>query len=114
MKKKPIPVSKFADLVLIIEQDRTKDYRTFGNAATIMRCIRGHISPDLWDYLIGMLQGFDDDTQLEIADDLLDFVFDKIVHLTGFPSVDTVLIACYELIAKEKGFKFTDNQYLIQ
>ena len=33
--------------------------------------------------------------------------------MTGFPSIDTVLIACYEQIAKETGYKLTDLQYYI-
>ena len=49
-----------------------------------------------------MLLGFCDEMQLEIADDLVDFVCDRVVHTTNCPSADAVLLSCYEWIAEEK------------
>jgi hypothetical protein len=112
MKKYYYTLGTLSDLALVVEQDRREEYYTDITAETVMQCLKDKLSPDLMDYLIGMLQGFNDDTQIEIADYMLDFVTDQLITLTGFPSVDTVLIACYELIAQEKKFKFIDNQYL--
>ena len=112
-KNKIKNVGTFEDLALMVEQDRTEDYQTDATAETVMQCLTDKLSTDLWDYLIGMLQGFNAVTQTEIADCLMDFVNDQVVHLTGFPSVDTVLSACYGLIANEKGFKYTNYQYVI-
>jgi len=113
MKTKKVPVTKYADLVVIVEQDRSKDYHTASNAKRLMMCVYSQLSADLWQYLVGMLQGFSEEMQIEIADDILDFTNEKIVHMTGFPSVDTVLVTCYEQIAKEKGYKLSDLQYYI-
>ncbi len=112
-KNKIKNVGTLEDLSLMVEQDRTEEYQTDTIAETVMQNMKDQLSADLWEYLIGMLQGFNNETQAEIADCLLDFVTDQLVHLTGFPSVDTVLSACYGLISKEKGFKYTNYQYVI-
>ena len=113
MKKKQVTATKYTDLTFIVEQDRHKDYCTDSIAEAIMTCVSDKLSPDLWQYLIGMLQGFREDVQIDIADDILDFVNLKMIHMTGVPSVDTVLFACYEQIAQETGYKLTDLQYYI-
>ena len=113
MKKKLLKSTKHEGFTLIIEQDRSKDYCTTPIARKLLVCIKSQLSPELWDYLIGMLQGFREDVQIDIADDILDFVNLKMIHMTGFPSIDTVLFACYEQIAQEKGYKLTDLQYYI-
>ena len=74
-----------------------------------MECVEDKVSPKLLDVLNAMLLGFNDDMQLEIADDLLDFAYGQVVHTTGCPSADAVLNACYTWIAEEKGFEFSMN-----
>ena len=114
MKKDPFKLDPHGDLSIMVEQDRTDEYVTDPSADTVMSGLKKKISEDLLDYLYGMLQGFNSDTQLDIADNLLDFTTDKVVHLTGFPSVDTVLVECYNLIAEEKGFDAKGISYLLE
>lgn len=91
----------------VIEQDLTYQFGVDGTAQYVMECLEDKVSPELLDVLNAMLLGFNDDMQLEIADDLLDFAYGQVVHTTGCPSADAVLNACYTWIAEEKGFKLS-------
>ena len=99
---------------ITVEQDRTEEYITDPTADAVMTCLKDKLSPDLVDYLYGMLQGFNTDTQTAIANALLEFVTEKTLRLTGFPSVDTVLAECYNLIAEEKGIDAKEISYLLE
>ena len=93
----------------VYEQDLTYQFGVDGTAQYVMECLEDKVSPKLLDVLNAMLLGFNDDMQLEIADDLLDFAYGQVVHTTGCPSADAVLNACYTWIAEEKGFEFSMN-----
>ena len=54
-----------------------------------------------------MMLGFSKEMQQEIADGLLDFAYENVVHTTGCWSADAVLKSCYEWIAEEQGFKLS-------
>ena len=93
----------------VYEQDLTYQFGIDGTAQDVMECLEDKVSPALLDTLNAMLLGFNDDMQLEIADDLLDFAYGQMVHTTGCPSADAVLYACYTWIAEEKGVDFSMN-----
>ena len=93
----------------VYEQDLTYQFGVDGTAQYVMECLEDKVSPKLLDVLNAMLLGFNDDMQLEIADDLLDFAYGQMVHTTGCPSADAVLYACYTWIAEEKGVDFSMN-----
>ena len=93
----------------VFEQDLTYQFSVDGIAQDVMECLEDKVSPALLDTLNAMLLGFNDDMQLEIADDLLDFAYGQMVHTTGCPSADAVLNACYTWIAEEKGVDFSMN-----
>ena len=95
--------------IKVIEQDLTYQFGVEGIAQDVMECLEDKVSPELLDVLNAMLLGFNDDMQLEIADDLLDFAYGQVVHTTGCPSADAVLNACYTWIAEEKGVVFSMN-----
>ena len=99
---------KFVE-IKVYEQDVTYQFGVDGTAQYVMECLEDKVSPKLLDVLNAMLLGFNDDMQLEIADDLLDFAYGQVVHTTGCPSADAVLNACYTWIAEEKGFEFSMN-----
>ncbi len=46
-----------------------------------------------------VVRGFDEDMQLELADDLVSFASEHIAHTTGVISADLVLDICYLMIA---------------
>ena len=109
MAKKTIKTVSLEKTLKVYEQDLTYQFGVDGTAQYVMECLEDKVSPKLLDILNAMLLGFNDDMQLEIADDLLDFAYGQVVHTTGCPSADAVLNACYTWIAEEKGFEFSMN-----
>lgn len=91
----------------VYEQDLTYQFGIDSTAQFIMDGLEERVSPELLDLLNAMLLGFSDDMQLEIADDLLDFVCMHVIHTTGCLSADAVLESCYKWIAEEKGIELT-------
>ena len=71
--------------------------------ARIIALVKDEVSNDLFDMLVGYLQGFCGQMQIEMAEDLLDFAIGHVVHTTGCQSVDVVLDYCYSFIAMEHG-----------
>lgn len=96
--------------IKVIEQDLRDEYSVDGVSMTIMNCLKGKVSPDLLELLMQMLLGFNEDMQLEMADNLLDFAYGHVVHTTGCLSADAVLKSCYSWIAAEKGFILKEKQ----
>ena len=109
MAKETIKTVSLEKPLKVYEQDLTHQFGVDGTAQYVMECLEDKVSPKLLDLLNAMLLGFNDDMQLEIADDLLDFAYGQVVHTTGCPSADAVLNACYTWIAEEKGFEFSMN-----
>ena len=109
MAKETIKTVSLEKTLKVCEQDLTYQFGVDGTAQYVMECLEDKVSPKLLDVLNAMLLGFNDDMQLEIADDLLDFAYGQVVHTTGCPSADAVLNACYTWIAEEKGFEFSMN-----
>ena len=109
MSKVKIKTVSLEKTIKVIEQDLTYQFGVEGVALDVMECLEDKVSPALLDTLNAMLLGFNDDMQLEIADDLLDFAYGQMAHTTGCPSADAVLNACYTWIAEEKGFEFSIN-----
>jgi hypothetical protein len=93
----------------VYEQDLTYKYGIDSTAQFIMDGLEERVSPELLELLNAMLLGFSDDMQLEIADDLLDFVCMHVIHTTGCFSADAVLESCYKWIAEEKGIELSIN-----
>lgn len=91
----------------VYEQDLTCQFGIDSTAQFIMDGLEDRVSPELLELLNAMLLGFSDDMQLEIADDLLDFVCMHVIHTTGCLSADAVLESCYKWIAEEKGIELT-------
>jgi hypothetical protein len=46
--------------------------------------------------------------QGEIAKDIWDFTLGHYIHWTNCPSVDTILMTCYNWIAEEQGFELVN------
>ena len=87
----------------VIEQDLRHEQKVDGTAMTVMGCLEDKVSKGLFEMLKTVLLGFSEPMQLEIADDLLDFACQQVIHTTGCISVDVVLGSCYKWIAEEKG-----------
>lgn len=104
MKKERFSLSDcLTEDVKVFEHDLSCEHSIEGVAMSIMEIVENMVSPELFDMLKDMLLGFNDDMQLEIADDLLDFAHGHVIHTTGCPSADYVLDMCYAYIAAEHG-----------
>lgn len=109
MRQKKIKFESIETVFKLYEQDLTYQFGIDSTAQFIMDGLEDRVSPELLELLNSMLLGFSDDMQLEIADDLLDFVCMHVIHTTGCLSADAVLESCYKWIADEKGIELTFN-----
>ena len=82
-------VRKNKRLVRVIVEDLQDENGVDMEAMVIMECIRPHVSTTIFDM------------QVEVADNLLDFVNEGVKKFTGCSSADLVLDACYKWIGEE-------------
>ncbi len=101
MKRRVLFVENYAKVEKVIAQDLSSEFGIDERAARIMQLVSDEVSDDLLGMLIGELQGFCNQMQIEMAEDMLDFALAHVVHTTGCPSVDYVLDYCYSHIAME-------------
>ena len=97
----------------VIEQDLRQEQKVDGTAMTVMGCLEDKVSAELFEMLKTVLLGFSEPMQLEIADDLLDFACQQVIHTTGCISVDVALGSCYKWIAEEKGIMINYDKIII-
>ena len=94
-------VRKMTRGVRMIHQDLLTEHPLDPVAERILDCMRGRISPALQGHFMQLLRSFDEEMQVEMADDLLDFSSDHIAHTTGVISADVILDLGYKMIAYE-------------
>ena len=70
-------------------------------ALTVLENVKTRITDDLYNDIVESLRGFTEEVQLEIADDVLDYVCNKWVHKTNLKSVDTLLFGMYARIKEQ-------------
>ena len=76
-------------------------YDVDSTAARVMRYVKHRISKELYEYLLQILVPYTSRVQLDMAENILDFVNDIPVQDIGCQSADEVLEYCYRLIAEE-------------
>ena len=76
-------------------------YDVDSTAARVMRYVKHRISKELYEYLLQILSPYTSRVQLDMAENILDFVNDMPVQDIGYQSADEVLEYCYRLIAEE-------------
>ena len=76
-------------------------YDVDSTAARVMRYVKHRISRELYEYLLQILVPYTSRVQLDMAENILDFVNDIPVQNIGYQSADEVLEYCYRLIAEE-------------
>ncbi len=94
-------VRKMTRGVRMVHQDLLTEHPLDPVAERILDCMRGRISPALQGHFMQLLRSFDEEMQVEMADDLLDFSSDHIAHTTGVISADVILDLGYKMIAYE-------------
>ena len=85
----------------IFMRDMKAECSIDGTARFVMECIEGRVSDKLYQDMMDYLPGFNDDMQLEIADNLLDAVCYGWQHYIGIPHIDTKMKSFYLLIEEE-------------
>jgi hypothetical protein len=76
-------------------------YDVDSTAARVMRYVKHRISRDLYENLLQILAHYTSRVQLDMAENILDYVNDMPVQDIGYQSADEVLEYCYRLIAEE-------------
>ena len=94
-------VRKMTKGVRMVHQDLLTEHPLDPVAERILDCMRGRISPALQGHFMQLLRSFDEDMQIEMADDLNDFSQDHTAHTTGVVSADIILDLGYKMIAFE-------------
>ena len=85
----------------VFNRDKRHEYHIDSTAQSVMECIEGRVSDKLYQDMMDYLPGFNDDMQLEIADNLLDAVCYGWQHYIGIPHIDTKMKSFYFLIEEE-------------
>ena len=70
-------------------------------AQSVMECVEPRVSKKLYKDMMDYLLGFNNDMQLEIADDLLDAVCHGWQHYIGIRHIDNKMKSFYLLIEEE-------------
>lgn len=73
------------------------------DAESVMHRLENRVSKSLLFMLNQQLLGFSSQMQQELAMDMVDYVCDDVMRMTGCPSADYVLDICYAWIEEEKG-----------
>ena len=94
-------VRKMVKGVRMVHQDLLSNHPLDPVAERILDCMRGKISPALQGHFMQLLRGFDEEMQIEMADDLSDFAREHTLHTTGVIAADVILDLCYRMIAFE-------------
>lgn len=108
MKKKILLISDCAELANVIERDLSDKQSLNTVATSVLDNLEGKLSSGLLDTFNGLLLGFSEDMQGEIAKDIWDFTLGHYIHWTNCPSADTILMTCYSWIAEEQGFELVN------
>ena len=85
----------------VFNRDMRHECTIDGIAQSVMECIEGRISDKLYQDMMDYLLGFNEDMQLEIADNLLDAVCYGWEHYVGIPHIDTNMKDFYLSIEEE-------------
>lgn len=86
----------------VINNDLRPMYGYEGAGMLVMPYVEPRVSASLYSTMLDCLRGFNEDMQLVIADNLLDFVCGYSVHFTNIPHVGAILSYLYKRILEEK------------
>ena len=85
----------------MIRENLIADHQIERVPEQVMLGLEDRVSPVLYGTLIMLVRGFDEDMQLEMADDFVDFAKYHVAHTTGVMSADIILDLGYMMIAEE-------------
>ena len=68
-----------------------------------MMALHDKVSMELYGILTYHVRGFDEEMQITMAENLVDFAKQHVAYTTGVSSADLVLDICYKMMAMEMG-----------
>ena len=92
-------VRKIAKGVRVNHQDLLKFHPLDPFAEKIMENLEGKVDNQFINLFKDLVRGFDEDMQIEMADNLHDFARSHVANTTGLVSADMILDICYKMIA---------------
>ena len=98
-----IMVETLAKVEKVVNLDLRSEACMSYDAEKEMRSLKGKLSQNTQDLLNDLLLGFSPYMQQEMAEDIVIFANEHIVHSTGCPSADRALDNAYCAIAFEQG-----------
>ena len=104
MKERNIStVRKCTKGVKVVDENLLPEHQLTRLAERELMSLQGRVSEVLRGILAYHVRGFDEEMQLVMAENLVDFARVHVAYTTGVASADLVLDICYKMIAMEHG-----------
>ena len=96
-------VRKCTKGVKVVHENLLPEHQLTRLAERELMSLQGVVSMELYGILSYHVRGFDEDMQMVMAENLVDFVKTHVAYTTGVASADLVLDICYKMMAMEMG-----------
>jgi hypothetical protein len=96
-------VRKCTKGVKVVHENLLPEHQLTRLAEREMTALQGMVSMELYGILSYHVRGFDEEMQITMAENLVDFAKQHVAYTTGVASADLVLDICYKMIAMEHG-----------
>ena len=96
-------VRKCTKGVKVVDENLLPNHQLTRLAECEMMNLQDHVGLNVYGQLVYAVRGFDEDMQLTMAENMVDFAKKHVAYTTGVPSADFVLDVCYKMIAMEHG-----------
>ena len=96
-------VRKCTKGVKVVHENLLPEHQLTRLAERELMSLQGVVSMELYGILSYHVRGFDEDMQITMAENLVDFAKQHVAYTTGVSSADLVLDICYKMMAMEMG-----------
>ena len=96
-------VRKCTKGVKVVHENLLPEHQLTRLAEKELMRLHGMVSMELYGILTYHVRGFDEDMQITMAENLVDFAKQHVAYTTGVSSADLVLDICYKMMAMEMG-----------
>lgn len=96
-------VRKCTKGVKVVHENLLPEHQLTRLAERELMSLQGVVSMELYGILTYHVRGFDEDMQMVMAENLVDFAKQHVAYTTGVSSADLVLDICYKMMAMEMG-----------
>jgi len=96
-------VRKCTKGVKVVHENLLPEHQLTRLAEREMTALHDKVSMELYGILTYHVRGFDEEMQITMAENLVDFAKQHVAYTTGVSSADLVLDICYKMMAMEMG-----------